>query len=444
MTAPVLLRFGEFELDSAARKLVNGAAEVPLTPKAFDTLCYLVEHRDRVVTKEELRSHLWPDVAVDENALPQNISRVRKALGGRPYIETVSRIGYRFHAEVVEPAGESMKRTARRRIGFAMAAGVALIIGSAILLRLAAHTGRARAVDPQAFEAYVRGRAIWARREAAGHPEAGAYLLEAVRRDPGFALGWVGLADYDLLTLKKEETSRAISRALALDPKLGEAWATAGFYNMTLEWNWNEAGRDLKRAVDLAPAYEYGRKWFGEYLAIKGKPDDAVAQLQAAVAQHPDSPVSRAGLCRVLYFAGRVPEASTQCQIALDANPEFTMAHWTMYQIQSDLGNNDLTFVHWLEAGGRKPNDGNPFDALYRQGGLGAVWKELERGITQDAYFNRAEIAMRLGHPEAALGFLERSVERHEFMMTWAGVQPLFQPLHDNPRFQAIVRRMGL
>src|SRR5690349_9561060 len=106
MTAPVkpLLRFDDFELNLASRKLLRSGSEISLTPKAFDTLCYLVEHRDRVATKEELRAHLWPDVTVDENALSQNISRVRKALGAESYVETVSRIGFRFTGRVVEQA----------------------------------------------------------------------------------------------------------------------------------------------------------------------------------------------------------------------------------------------------------------------------------------------------------------------------------------------------
>jgi tetratricopeptide (TPR) repeat protein len=196
--------------------------------------------------------------------------------------------------------------------------------------------------------------------------------------------------------------------------------------------------------VELAPTYEYGRKWFGEYLAIAGKMDAAVAQLQTAVDEHPASPVARAGLCRVLYFAGRLPEAAAQCQISLDAYPEFRMAHVTMYEIEADLGNGEAAVAHWLGVAGIKASGDDPYMQEYRRGRIDAVWRRWRREMPENAYYARAQIAMRLGEPEGVLDLLERARQQHEFMMTWVSVEPVFQPLHEKPGFQAILRRMGL
>jgi len=99
-----LYRFGSFELDPSERSLLRGREVIPLTPKAFDTLCVLIENSGRLVTKAQLLDKVWPETYVEEKTLAQNIFTLRKALGtdseGRNYIETVPKQGYRFSANV--------------------------------------------------------------------------------------------------------------------------------------------------------------------------------------------------------------------------------------------------------------------------------------------------------------------------------------------------------
>jgi pimeloyl-ACP methyl ester carboxylesterase/DNA-binding winged helix-turn-helix (wHTH) protein len=123
-----LYAFGAFRLDAGERVLFGGGGAVPLTPKAFDTLLALVESGGRVLGKEELMRRVWPDSFVEENNLAQNISVLRKTLGaeggGRKYIETVPRRGYRFVADVSAgreghaspPEEEANDATARGRV----------------------------------------------------------------------------------------------------------------------------------------------------------------------------------------------------------------------------------------------------------------------------------------------------------------------------------------
>jgi Tol biopolymer transport system component/DNA-binding winged helix-turn-helix (wHTH) protein len=101
-----IFEFGEFRLDATRRLLTKNGEPVPLTHKAFETLALLVEHRGRVVTKEELLSEIWPDTFVEEGSLARNISVLRKALGEHPgehqFIQTIPKQGYRFVAPVRE------------------------------------------------------------------------------------------------------------------------------------------------------------------------------------------------------------------------------------------------------------------------------------------------------------------------------------------------------
>src|SRR5687767_15385227 len=91
--------FGAFRVDADERILLKEDREVPLTPKVFDTLLALIENSSHVLTKKELMQRVWPDSFVEENNLAQNISVLRKALGGS-YIQTVPKRGYRFVADV--------------------------------------------------------------------------------------------------------------------------------------------------------------------------------------------------------------------------------------------------------------------------------------------------------------------------------------------------------
>src|ERR1043165_2288281 len=98
-----IFEFGPFRLEPAERRLARDRAAVALTPKAFDLLVYLVQHPDQLLKKEELLEHLWPGVFVEEVNLAQNISALRRALGGDTrdsYIQTIAGTGYRFTATV--------------------------------------------------------------------------------------------------------------------------------------------------------------------------------------------------------------------------------------------------------------------------------------------------------------------------------------------------------
>ena len=112
-------QFGPFRLEVGERRLLCDGRAVPLRTKVFDTLCVLVEHSGRLLTKHELMQSIWPDTAVEENNLNHNISTLRRALGeqatGQRYIETVPRVGYRFVADVTSAQQVSRPPSLQRR-----------------------------------------------------------------------------------------------------------------------------------------------------------------------------------------------------------------------------------------------------------------------------------------------------------------------------------------
>src|SRR5215475_9915346 len=108
-TSSETYEFGPFRLEIDERRLLKDGRAVPLRTKVFDTLCVLVEHSGRLLTKQELMQSLWPDTAVEENNLNHNISTLRRTLDepvtGQQYIETVPRVGYRFVGDVTSAKG---------------------------------------------------------------------------------------------------------------------------------------------------------------------------------------------------------------------------------------------------------------------------------------------------------------------------------------------------
>jgi DNA-binding winged helix-turn-helix (wHTH) protein len=132
--AQVVYEFGPFRLEVGEHRLVRGDRPIPLTGKAFSTLCVLVERNGSLISKQDLLSAVWPETAVEENNLDRNISTLRKALGeqsnGESFIETVPRVGYRFVAPVSvsqpklqpAPAGLVSETPSRQEIRFCVTA----------------------------------------------------------------------------------------------------------------------------------------------------------------------------------------------------------------------------------------------------------------------------------------------------------------------------------
>src|SRR5690349_10926876 len=120
MEAGSVYEFGPYRVDSSARSLTRQGAQVAITPKAFDTLLYLVSNAGRTMSREQLIAAVWPDTFVEDGNLNFNISQIRKILGdhapGVPYIQTLPKLGYRFTAEVSQVSGERVGATTPRLV----------------------------------------------------------------------------------------------------------------------------------------------------------------------------------------------------------------------------------------------------------------------------------------------------------------------------------------
>ena len=178
----------------------------------------------------------------------------------------------------------------------------------------------AKKIDPEAYEAYLRGRYLWNKRTADGLVRAVDYFNQAIARDPNYAAAYSGLADtYALLgdweyaaMSPKEAMPKALSaarKALQLDDSLGEAHASLAFCLEGFDWDFAAAEREFQRAIDLNPGYATAHHWYAWHLSLVGRNKEAIAEMQKAVSLDPVSPVVNADLAELLLIA-RLPDES--------------------------------------------------------------------------------------------------------------------------------------
>lgn len=458
--------FGPFRLEPGERRLWREGERVELDPKAFDLLVMLVERAGHLVTKDELLEQVWPDAVVEEGALTVQVSRLRAALGESArqwrYVETVPRAGYRFAAVVqrepmhVEPVTGPEARHRWLRLA-ALAGGVG-VLGIALVAlggregappaaRATAVADSVERISPSAQEAYARGREIWWTRH---------HLDRALRQfriatvlDSTFALAHVGAADVYAMGYQSADEARAsLRRALALNPDLAEAHATLGLVRMLQEWDWDGAAETLDHARRLAPEYAPAHQWTATLQMLQGEHEEALLSLDRALqaAPHEARPVLLADRCQALYLARRFDDAAEACRVAMESATDVPFASQTGFWALA-LADRPADAVRWShthdetiqqELGAIVPSDVDP-NRLRRR-----LLAGVDRRDPHVSLDWSARAVAYAGDRERALSMLEHAVEVRHFFAPFLAVDPVFDDLRDEPRFQAAVARIGL
>ncbi len=193
--------------------------------------------------------------------------------------------------------------------------------------------------DSEAHEAYLKGRYFWNKRTEEGFQKAIVHFEQAIARDPDYALAYTGLADcYETLALyggllPREAALRAktaASKALEIDGKLAEAYTSLGFAQLQFDWDWPGAEREFKQALDLNPNYVTGHHWYGLFLALMGRFEEAFAQMRHCLDLDPLSLVLNSHLGWFLYYAHRFEEAIKQFCKTLEMDQSFPVTNYLL------------------------------------------------------------------------------------------------------------------
>ncbi len=347
---------------------------------------------------------------------------------------------------------------------FAVQTEVADKVAASLAVKLLAGRQRALArpatTDPEAHEAYLRGRFHWEKRTKEGLEKAVEYFKQAIALDPGYALAHAGLADsYAVMPwfayVQPREAyplARAAAlKALELDDTLAEAHASLG-YIQHQDWNWAEAAREYQRALDLKPGYAVAHYWYGGYLMDIGRFDEAIAECLRAQELDPFSLIINRGLGSAFYFARKYEEAVKQLQKGLDLDPGFAPARAQLGLTYTLLGDHQRAIAEGLAAARLSGNDpgrlaalGRIYAAAGRRKEAESVLDELDR-LSKTAYvsdFNVAIVYVVLGNKERALGLLETAFEARDPEMVRLRRDPFLDTLREERRFQDLMRRMN-
>jgi DNA-binding winged helix-turn-helix (wHTH) protein/Tfp pilus assembly protein PilF len=459
-----ILAFGEARWDRISRQLTVRGELVKLTWRTTEALSLLVEAKGAVVPKEDLQRLVWGKVQMDDSVLPQCIGTIRRAIdpapSGASYIETVSRVGYRLAVEVIEevpaPPPEAVPPFLGRRGVWraAVAALVFVIAGLAGITLVVRHQRQtqADALVARGLESLRRGNEIDGRQSA--H-----IFREALALIPGYAPATAGLAETaarrgDFPNQPAIELARA---AVAQDPTCGECQAILGFVLGMRHWQWKEAGECFARAIELDPTSTERRHYYTEWLVVNGRMAEAAVQAESAIRIDSGKARAYSYLAEVRYFQGRYREAIQEAQKASALDGRHMTGEYWAYRSYLQLGEDpkaigsrgkQLNVLYETDSSLGSAYSERHLKLLGASGraGVARSWlDDVGSGLALDVHrYHRAVWSMWIGDNEAALRELEAGVQARGFYMIYVAADPAFAPLRPNPRFQEVVRKLGL
>jgi TolB-like protein/DNA-binding winged helix-turn-helix (wHTH) protein/Tfp pilus assembly protein PilF len=310
-----------------------------------------------------------------------------------------------------------------------------------------------------AYDLYLRGRYFWNKRTAEGFQQAIKAFEEAIAKNPKYARAYVGLADtYSLISgydlAPKTETipkaRDAAARALALDSGLAEAHASMALIAQNYDWDWQKAETEYKTAIALDSNYATARHWYAEFLTLQGRFPEALNEIEHARQLDPRSLIIAVDKGAILYCARRYDEAVNQLRAVLAMEPNFPRAHIVVFAyIQQGKYEEALRDVsQW-----QKLEDGPYAWMLYayvhgRAGHRTEAQKYLRRLEAErtSRYVDAGKLMMAnlgAGEKERALKWLEAGYSERSTELVWLKVDPAFDPLRSDPRFQNLLVKVG-
>jgi TolB-like protein/DNA-binding winged helix-turn-helix (wHTH) protein/Tfp pilus assembly protein PilF len=347
----------------------------------------------------------------------------------------------------------------------ALQSQVARSIASEIRIELTPHEQAAlqnkRRVNPDAYEAYLKGRYFWNKRTADGLKKAIDYFNDAIEKDPGYAPAYAGLTDsyalagdwqYGVLAPKEAlpKAKAAAIKAIALDGSLGEAhislaWCLDGF-----DWDWEAAEKEFSRGIALSPGYATGHHWYGWHLAGRGRHDEAVAELKKAENLDPLSLIISADLGEELLIAHRYEEATKQIRKTINMDPFFALAHFVLGEVFTQQHQSEQAIAEFQKAIELSPgssaftaNLAYAYAVSGRRDKAVQILNDLQKR-SRGAASSFPEIALihvGLNEKDQAIAWLEEAFA--ERFNPGVLMRPAFDPLRSDARFQNLVQRIG-
>jgi DNA-binding winged helix-turn-helix (wHTH) protein/TolB-like protein/Tfp pilus assembly protein PilF len=312
--------------------------------------------------------------------------------------------------------------------------------------------------DTEAYQLYLKGRYFLNKSTEEDFKKSIEYFQEAIERDPNYALAQTGLADsyaqlgsYGLIQMKDSypRARLALTRALETDEKLGEAHASLGFILMNYYWDWAEAEKRFKRAIELTPNYAMAHNWYAQHLAFMERSQEAIREAKRAQEIDPLSPWTNSNIGFVSYLARHYDEAILASQNTLELDPDFAVAHMIsgLSYVQKNMHDESIAELQRAKA---NPDSRALLAYAYAVAGKSRearkILEELDQ-LSKRRYVSPFPIAVAysgLGENDRAFDALEKAYTDRSWGMGMLKVNPIFDGLRSDPRFAVLLRRVNL
>ena len=313
----------------------------------------------------------------------------------------------------------------------------------------------------EAFKFYTKGRLFADRRTSAGFDSAEANYNKALELDPNYALAYSGLGDLYIVNLKGLTQMEAMpiakdfaTKAVSLDSTLGEAFTTLGMIQSAFDYDWKRSKTTLEKAIAYNPNYSRAHLFYGNLLQYTGEnPAQGTMELKKALSLDPLSNNLNYVLGRNYYFARNYDSAYQQLKKTLALFPAFHLAKGNLVFVLLAQKNYPEAF-HAIEAMDttavykRLYNKATTLSYAYAVSGNKAGAKlELEKSMAKypdQSPFNVAQVYVALGDYGKALDKLEQAYQTRDIWMYNLNVDPAFDPIRNEPRFKALLKKMNL
>ncbi len=318
-----------------------------------------------------------------------------------------------------------------------------------------------RTVDPEAYEAYLKGRYYWNKRTADAMQKASVYFQQAIDWDPDYGAAHSGLADCNsgltwhgftspAQTLPTAEA--AARKAIEIDPQSAEAHASLALV-LHHRWDWSAAEAEFKRALQLDPQYANAHHWYGDYLSVTGRHDEAFLEARQALKLDPLNLMINTWVALRYYLAHNYDAAIQQGRNAVELDPNFAAAHLVLGEAYAQTGRYGVALSE-LQTAARLSGD-SPLYLAQVAVANAAAGRRAEalrivaqlRKISSERYvspYGLAQVHAALNDREQTFSWLQIAYNDRAVWMSYLAVDPVFDHYRSDPRLQDLLRRLRL
>ena len=317
--------------------------------------------------------------------------------------------------------------------------------------------------DPEAYQAYLKGLYYWERRTPETLDKAKDYFNQAIQKDPGYALAYVGLANYyvavpDYSPIPESEAApkakAAAQKALEIDPSSADAHAALAGSLWSL-FDFSAAEAEFRRALELNPNLANAHHWYGLFLSWETRHPEAISHLRRAVELDPLNLQYQCNLGQVLANSGQTDAAIEQLKKALEMDPNFNYAHVELSQIYRDTGQYDLAIEEWkkfaaLSNDAEEQAIATDSAKVYAKSGIKpAIAREIEmrKDLAKRRYQDPSQIAYlyaQLGDKEQTFAWLSKAAAEKAGGLEPVKIVRALDQWHSDPRYVDLLKQLGL